>query len=117
MLLYPRTRSLHIFYHRLHGERASVLCIALHFQQLLFQVMADGALVADIVQRGIIQPRDGCQGTVNAFFIAGKMDETIATLSIDILYRETRRSKNISHQASPSEMRKECLLPHQCTTS
>lgn len=47
--------------------------------------MADGALVADIVQRGIIQSRDGSQGTGNTFFVTGKMDETVATLAIDVL--------------------------------
>jgi hypothetical protein len=85
MLLYPRARSLHILYDGLNGERGSILCSTLHFQQLLFQVVADGALVAHVVQRGIVQPRDGSQGTGDAFFITGKMDETIATLAIDVL--------------------------------
>lgn len=49
--------------------------------------MADGALVANVVQCGIIQSRDSGQSTINSFFIAGKMDEAISTLSIDVLRR------------------------------
>ena len=61
--------------------------------------MADGALVADIVQRGIIQSRDGSQGTGNTFFVTGKMDETVATLAIDVLINVRLLNGAVQHRS------------------
>lgn len=61
--------------------------------------MADGALVAHVVQRGIVQPRDGSQGTGDAFFITGKMDETIATLAIDVLINVRLLNGAVQHRS------------------